>query len=231
MLAGLKTWCLWLVVNKHDINHYIGDVVTVTTTVLLNGPQEPPKLSLSAAHLFLCLTNITFPPNLITLPPIIELLHTSPAIRYQDDHTLNVLYQAMCNLLVRPWGDLSDGDKNQRLLLIKVFFDTLTKNFRELTPDNNVEDIKQVALSTLPCLSRIVEYCKHHSSSSKKLVHSGIQSTIQHALTLFSQYSDCPEVSNTILELFLVVLDVLQQQLGLEFTKVAIQVFLDVAVK
>lgn len=81
----------------------------------------------------------------------------------------------MCNLLVRPWGDLSDGDKNQRLLLIKVFFDTLTKNFRELTPNTNTEHVKQVVLSTLPCLSQIVEYCKHHSSSSKKLVFSGIQ--------------------------------------------------------
>lgn len=86
MLAGLKTWCLWLVVNKRETSHQIGDIVTVTTSILLNGIQEPAKLSLSAAHLLLCLTNITFPPNLITLPPIIELLHTSPMIRYQDEH-------------------------------------------------------------------------------------------------------------------------------------------------
>lgn len=86
ILAGLKTWCLWLVVNKRDPSHQIGDIVTVTTSVLLNGHQEPAKLSLSAAHLLLCLTNITFPPNLVTLPPIVELLRTSPVIRYQDEH-------------------------------------------------------------------------------------------------------------------------------------------------
>lgn len=86
ILAGLKTWCLWLVVNKRETNHQISDMVTATTSILLNGPQESAKLSLSAAHLLLCLTNITFPPNLITLPPIIELLHTSPIIRYQDEH-------------------------------------------------------------------------------------------------------------------------------------------------
>lgn len=81
----------------------------------------------------------------------------------------------MCNLLVRSWGDLSEGDRSQRNLLIKVFFDTLTKNFRELTPNTNQDTVKQVVVSTLPCLSQIIEYCKHHSSSSKKLVHSGIQ--------------------------------------------------------
>lgn len=73
-------------INKKGTNHQLSSIATVATSILLNGMQEPSKLSLSAAHLLLCLTNITFPPNLITLPPIIELLHTSPVIRYQDEH-------------------------------------------------------------------------------------------------------------------------------------------------
>lgn len=80
----------------------------------------------------------------------------------------------MCNLLIRSWGDLSESDKNQRNFLVKLFFDTLTKNYRELTPNSNEETVKQVVVSTLPCLSQIIDFCKHHSSSSKKLLHSGI---------------------------------------------------------
>lgn len=72
--------------HKHDHSHQVSDIVTITTSILLNGPHEPAKLSLSAAHLLLCLTNMTFPPSLITLPPIVELLRNAPHIKYQDEH-------------------------------------------------------------------------------------------------------------------------------------------------
>lgn len=57
------------------------------------------------------------------------------------------------------------------------------------------------------------------------------QSTIEHALFLFPHYVKYPEVSNHILILFLNVLSVLQQQIGVEGTKNAVQVFLQVAVR
>lgn len=81
----------------------------------------------------------------------------------------------MCNLLIRPWGDLNDSDKNQRMMLIQVFFDALTKDFRTLTVNTNETQVQQVVLSTLPYISRIIEYCKHHSTASKKLLISGLQ--------------------------------------------------------
>lgn len=230
ILAGLKTWCLWLVMHKHDHSHQVSDIVTITTSILLNGPHEPAKLSLSAAHLLLCLTNMTFPPSLITLPPIVELLRNAPHIKYQDEHSVNVLHQSMCNLLIRPWGDLNDSDKNQRMMLIQVFFDALTKDFRTLTVNTNETQVQQVVLSTLPYISRIIEYCKHHSTASKKLLISGLQETIQKALTLFPKFADSPEINNSILELILVVLEVLQLQMDSGLTKVDIQVILDVAI-
>lgn len=51
------------------------------------------------------------------------------------------------------------------------------------------------------------------------------------ALNVFPSYSKYADVSDHILILFLNVLNVLQQQFGIENTKRAVQVFLDVAIR
>lgn len=58
-----------------------------------------------------------------------------------------------------------------------------------------------------------------------------LQPTIEHALQLFPSFIKYPDVADQILALFLNVLSILQQHVGEEGTKHAIQVFLQVAIR
>lgn len=143
--------------------------------ILRSGQNEPSKVSHASAHLLLTLSNTVFPPSLITLPPIVEFLHVAPCLRYNNEKTTEVVNNAFCNILIRPWGDLSHQDSSKRNSLITGFFDILTKEFKELVPHSDENRVRDVVSSVLPILSNIIDYCKNYPTSSKKLLYMGIK--------------------------------------------------------
>lgn len=77
LLAALKTWLIWLNQNNSTSSVQIKQLVDVAlkTLHLSADTYIPEKVSHAAAHLFLGITDIIFPPYLIALPPILQLIH------------------------------------------------------------------------------------------------------------------------------------------------------------
>lgn len=172
-LAGLQTWSSWLCITEES--NKLQQLLDFCVPILRNANTEPPVVCHAAAHLFLNLSGNIFPPSMITLPHVVEFLHASPNLCFNNKQTKDVVNNAFCNILVRPWGDLSISDANKRLMLINTFFDALTKEFRELTPSLEENKVKGVVCETLTSLCNIVEHCKNNPQSSKKLLYSGLK--------------------------------------------------------
>lgn len=171
MLAALKTWSPWMPLNNEITCHHLKQLLAITLPLLRDGVQHPGKISHTAAHLLLNLSNTIFPPSLIMLPSVVEFIHIAPNLRYSGKHTREVVNNAVCNILIRPWGDLSQADTAHRNVLIGVFFDTLTKEFRELGPHTPESKVREVVSSTLPSLTHIIEFAKNYPLQSKKLLY------------------------------------------------------------
>ncbi|KRT81677.1 hypothetical protein AMK59_5852, partial [Oryctes borbonicus] len=229
ILAALKTWCSWLSLNEKN-NRYLKDLIEISLRHLQSGHQEPPKVCHAAAHLFLSITGVVSPPFLIVLPSVVEFVQTAPKIKYYGKETHQVVVTACCNILIGKWGELSQLDSQKRNVWINAFFEMLTRDFRNLMQNGDICRMKDVVGNTLPILSSVINYCKDYPSSSKKMLYMGLRNCIDHALFLFPTYSRHEEISDHILVFFLNVLGVLQQQMGVDATKHAIEVFLQVAV-
>ncbi|KAJ8947794.1 hypothetical protein NQ318_019466 [Aromia moschata] len=230
LLAALKTWLIWMTQKDKMSNHNIELIVDITLPILLDGVNVPNKLSHSAAHLLLGFANTVFAQKLVVLPMVVQFIHVAPNMKYSDRKTKCVINSSVSNLLLKPWGELSQNDSMQRNILIGMFFDNLTKEFRELSPNINEGRALDVVDNILPSLSSIIEHCKNYPLASKKLLYIAIKPTIEHALFLLPSFVKYTEISNHMLLFFLNVLGVLQQQLGVDGTKNAVQIFLQVAV-
>ncbi|XP_022916840.1 exportin-6 isoform X2 [Onthophagus taurus] len=232
LLAALKTWLIWLSTNSEkSLNKFDKQLIELALYHLKSAHEEPEKVCHAAAHLFLSLSSAIFPPNLISIPEIVEFIQFAPTSRYYKKETSKVLNSACCNILVRPWGDLSQSDFQKRTLLINSYFNGLTREFHDLPPQC-VDEVKinEIIGNVLPILSNLVEFCNGFQSQSKKLLYMGLKGSIDHSLLLFPLYSRFSEASNHILVFFLNVLNVLQQQMGPEVIKRAIEIFLEVAI-
>ncbi|KAJ8970467.1 hypothetical protein NQ317_009441, partial [Molorchus minor] len=209
LLAALKTWLVWMTQKEKMSDHHTRIIIDITLPVLLEA----------------------FAPNVIVLPMVVQFIHVAPNLNIADPETKCVLNSSISNLLLKPWGDLSNSDAAQRNLLIGAFFENLTREFRELTPTTSEGKVLEVAQRILPSLSNIVEHCKNFPLASKRLLFAVIKPTIEHTLLLLPNYVTFNEISNHMLTFFLNVLGVFQQQLGVEGTKSAVDVFLQVAVR
>ncbi|KAF7269338.1 hypothetical protein GWI33_017631 [Rhynchophorus ferrugineus] len=115
-------------------------------------------------------------------------------------------------------------------LLIGIFFDGITSDFKELTCNSTEAKVCSVVVEVLPALSHVIEYCRGFPIIAKRELTSAIKTTLDHALVLFPTYMRYTEVHNIFSKFFISVLKNLQSQIGSEFTKNAIQVFLQVAI-
>lgn len=177
-LAALKTWIPFLSLNEEINSKNLQELINFSLPILRSGQSEPSKISHSAAHLLLALSTSVFPPSLVTLPPVVEFLHMASTIKYNNKQTTEVVNNALCNILIRPWGELSQQDTTKRNQLITGFFDMLTKDFRELTPHVDQHKIREIVNDVLPILSNIIVHCKNYPTTSKKLLYMGIKVVI-----------------------------------------------------
>lgn len=94
---------------------------------------------------------------------------------FKKSETKLVMSSAMCNLLLRAWGDLSQEDALQRNQLISLYFDALTRDFRELNGTGEGGKIKRIVETTLPVLAYCIDYSKKFPNASKKLLCAAIK--------------------------------------------------------
>lgn len=176
-MAALKTWTPWIPLNNEVTSHHLKQLLALSLPLLRDGNVHPGKISHAAAHLLLNMSNTAFPPTLIVLPSVIEFIHIAPNLRFSGTHTRDVLNNALCNILIRPWGELSHTDSSNRNALIGAFFDALTREFRELEIQTSEGKVREIVSTTLPSLSHIIEFAKDFPSQSKKLLYMGLKVT------------------------------------------------------
>ncbi|CAG9863214.1 unnamed protein product [Phyllotreta striolata] len=236
LLCGIKTLLPWTT-QKNSINNYIMTaILDITLPVLRNQNTLSSKIKLSAAHLLLRFTDIVHAPLLLAAPSVVQFIQVAPNLTFCDKQTVCVVNSSVTNLLLKPWGELSQEDSNRRTSMIDAFFENLTKDFRSLDYHLDFRSCRedrtlQVVENTLPSLSVIVERCKHYPIASKKLLTAILKPTIQHGLYLFPVFSSkyaYKEACDHLLTFFLNVMGVIQQQLGEEETKNAVGVFMHV---
>lgn len=198
LLAALKTWLVWLNQNVATSGIQINQLLDVVlkTLHLSVDTYVPEKISHAAAQLLLGVTEIIFPPHLVTLPPILQLIHRyktmytfenckiktnyfyvyrAPTMAFKKSQTKLILNSAMCNLLLRSWGELSQEDGARRNYLVGLYFDTFTREFRELTNTTEHVKVKRVVENTLPVLAYSIDYSKKFTNASKKLLCTAIK--------------------------------------------------------
>lgn len=155
--------------------------------------KQADKVFYAAAQLLLNLSNTVFPPTLIVQPAVVEFIRTAPSLTYPI-HVKEIINNAACNVLIRPWGEISQTDSLQRNMLIEAFFSSLVRDFRQLTPSSPENLVKDVTKYTLHCLTQIIEFAKHFPSQSKKVLYSSLKvsseikvSTSKFTILIFSQ--------------------------------------------
>ncbi|KAL3272659.1 hypothetical protein HHI36_014124 [Cryptolaemus montrouzieri] len=230
LLAALQTWLFWVLQKKKLTDHNLKTLIDVTLPVLMEPGSTPPPVACSAARLLLTLTAQVPPPGLMRTQTMTDFIDVASTLRQSSMETRHIVNGSICNLLLRNWGESNQRDNEMRHYLVGIFFDNLTKDFRLLTATTEEQRVRDISENTLNCLSHVVDFCKHFSNSSKRLLYLAIKSSVEHALLVFPAYVKYQEVSQNILGLFINVLGVLQQQMGIDGTKNAVNVFLQVAV-
>lgn len=165
----------FLSLNEEINSKNLQELINFCLPILRSGQNEPSKVSHSAAHLLLALSTTVFPPSLVTLPPVVEFLHMASTLRFNSKQTTEVVNNALCNILIRPWGELTQQDANKRNQLITGFFDMLTKDFSELTPHHEQHKVREIVNEVLPIISNVIVHCKNYPTTSKKLLYMGIK--------------------------------------------------------
>lgn len=230
LLAALQTWLFWIVQKEKLDDECLRTLLDISLGPLMEGSNIGAKLSCSAARLLLTLTSHAFPPDLIVSQQVRNFIPMASTIQYLSQDANHLVNDAICNLLFRNWGELSQSDSNARQYLIESFFENLTRDFRQLCVNTEEGKIRDVTLQVFPALAQLIDFCKNLPNMSKKLLFIALKSTIEHALDLFPSYVRYPEVVLNILDFFISVLEVLQQHLGVDGTQHAVKVFLQVAV-
>ncbi|XP_023020105.2 exportin ellipsoid body open [Leptinotarsa decemlineata] len=231
LLSALKSLLVWITQKESMNNHNLKLILDLTLPLLRCGTTVPTKISHSAAHLLYGFTSVIYAPHLVVIPAVVQFIHIAPTLKFCDSQTSLIVNNSVSNLLLRSWGTLSQEDTAQRNAFVTVFFENLTKDFRELSSSTHEERARHIVERVLPSLSCIIENCRHFPMASKKLLTAAIKPTVQQALYLFPSFVRYKEISNHILNFFLNVIGVLQQQLGIEDTKNAVQVFLQITMQ
>lgn len=89
----------------------------------------------------------------------------------------NTINSAICEILLKHLKSFDQETLQRYKLLIGMFFNELTRDFRDLTPNSLEAKVRSTVECTLPALSFIVEYCRGYSIVAKKELTSVIKVT------------------------------------------------------
>ncbi|XP_060521538.1 exportin-6-B [Cylas formicarius] len=228
LLASLKTWLGWIEGGKNHVTAGHDVILDAVLPLLEDGARVPVKIGRSAAHLLL---EIARKPNAVAgHPGVARFIRAAPNLRYADRDTGNTVCSVVCEVLLKPLKSTDKVGIEAKRAVIAAFFNDFTGDFRLLTPTTPENRLGDVVRRLLPSLAHVVEYCRGFSVAAKGELTCALGPTLDHALSLFPTYVKYATVHEEFSHFFIAALKNLQAQIGLEFTKNAIQVFLQVAI-
>ncbi|KAL1498173.1 hypothetical protein ABEB36_009014 [Hypothenemus hampei] len=229
LLSSLKTWLNWMEARNQQCAN--ADIfLSLILPILRDGEKTPQEISSSAALLFLELAKRFNNLSPLQYTVVVEFIQDVPRLKFTSVHVSNTLNSAVCEILLKYFKSFDQKTIQLHKVWILVFIDNLTQDFRDLTPTSAESKIRIVVEKVLPSVIHIIEYCRGYPLGAKKELASGLKSVLDHALLLFPFYVKYPDIYAVISKFFVSVLKNLQSQIGIEFTKNAMHIFLQVAV-
>ncbi|KAK6641177.1 hypothetical protein RUM44_012886 [Polyplax serrata] len=228
VLASLKSWCYWLSLlsTEDSMKSILNDFMTgiINGCVPLLNPASPIMLQHCAAHLLSTVTSTVRPYGLWNMENIKCLFSTN--LDYLQKEDQNLVHGSLVNCLILKWPNAEDQMWDHRLKLLTSYINELTKQFNALPLQFNLE-YKPLIINSLQMLQYIIMLYKSEGTKSKKLLCMAFEKSVEHCLALFPIYVRDAEVNQEILQFFLILLECLQQQVGVPFTQLTVQIFMD----
>ncbi|XP_030758798.1 exportin-6-A-like [Sitophilus oryzae] len=229
LLASLKTWLGWLEARNQPCPD--SDVfLEIIIPFLQDGDKVPTQISCAAAQLFLEMSKRPGWLCPLRKRSVATILTEAPRLRYGNADIRDTINSAACEILLKHLKSFDQEIVQRYKLLIGMYFTEMTRDFKELEVNSTANKVCGVVMEVLPALSHVIEYCRGFPVGAKRELTSAIKPTLDHALYLFPTYMRYSEVHKIFSRFFISVLKNLQSQIGAEFTKNAIQVFLQVAI-
>ncbi|XP_066246202.1 exportin-6 [Euwallacea similis] len=230
LLASMRTWLNWMETRSQPYATNADVFLRILLPILNDGDKVPAQISLSAALLLLELSRR--PNNLSPLKhsAVAAFIQEIPRLKFSSPDISNAIFSAICEILLKHLKAFDQETLQRYKLLIGIFFNEITRDFRDLTPSSLEAKVRATVEGVLPTLSHMIEYCRGYPLGARKELTSAIKPTLDHALLLFPVYVKYSEVYSLFSRFFISVLKNLQSQIGMEFTKTAMAIFFQVAV-
>ncbi|XP_067127336.1 exportin-6 [Centruroides vittatus] len=244
VLATLKAFSHWMflyssqVLEKKDREQeYIKLITTVVQVAITNiNEKVPEKIAHSACHLLKSVTSVIRPSFLCNLESIQQLY----AIVCQGKLNLplesqKLVHRSISNILLLPWPNVSNDEQQweSRYSRFEEFVKSITSSFRQIqhAPNFSIdkyvqEQAKPVIKWTISLLHDMIVNFLEATTKTKQLCFKALQENIEIAVSLVPIYLNFPDVSEEILDFFLMALKVFKSQMGIAFVEQTIQKFL-----
>lgn len=229
VLASLKSWCYWLPIlhNNSSTKQLLNELVTniLNGCIPLLNPDSPVVLQHCSAHLISTITSTVRPSCLWDLESVKCLFSCNLSHLQKEDQYL--IQGGLVNCLILKWPNVEDQMWDHRLKLLTAYIQELTSPLIASPLEFNLQ-YKPVIISMLQMLQYIIKLYKSEGIKSKKLLCLAFQKSVEHSLALFPIYVKDAEANAEILQFFLILLECLQQQVGITFTQIIVQTFMNV---
>lgn len=114
-----------------------------------------------------------------------------PNLKVSSSEVFDTLNSAACEILFRHLKTFDQDTSHRYKLLIEMYFNELTKDFRNLVPDNREEKVKPTVEKLLPALSHIIEYCRGFPLVSKKELTNAIKVEVLYTYLISVDFLFC----------------------------------------
>uniref|UniRef100_A0A6B2EEA4 Putative nuclear transport receptor crm1/msn5 importin beta superfamily n=1 Tax=Phlebotomus kandelakii TaxID=1109342 RepID=A0A6B2EEA4_9DIPT len=238
MLAALRGLLPWSTVLKFDAS--VNSLIDVVVQILLPTETPEPKIvTLAAAQLLIGISAIMRPSSLQQQSGMQQLIRAGRNLPHLDRQTSQLVCQSICNCLILP-NHQSVGSNDhqevlsQRALRLGEYINSLAEDLLTVTPGSHPTSSKvtEIVMSVLPILREILDYYESSASVTKQILLSAYRNVLEKSLQIYNEfYVTCPEITDAVLSFGFSVIRTLQIQLGTEYVRHILGIFLNACTK
>ncbi|XP_075158622.1 exportin ellipsoid body open isoform X2 [Haematobia irritans] len=196
-----------------------------------------PLIYMAASQLLLCISSVIRPKCLLDIPTIVNLMQSGPRLSHLPRQVIANIYISLISYLVLPWKNVDEQqqDYSRRCQILKEYTGCLAQSFLELdlnsvaSAASGEAKVSSISLSLLVTFSLVIEFFKDSSNNTKDMLASTFKPIITKALVIYNAFGQSSNaIAITVAEFSLSVLRTLQNQLGFQFIKEMITLFINV---
>lgn len=201
------------------------------------GLEEPLIIKQSAAQLLLTITSQIRPSFCLKNPHIVELMHSG--LHHLDKETQAQTKRIIFNCLLLPFSGVAtnNADEQQyekRNTLLHQYVIFSSSKFLHLNCTHLPHDLKpfvNILKGELNEMEKLLTFYEDTHTITRQMLFNAIKTIIEKSIEIFNVLAKTNnEIYETIVNFYLSVIKVLQQQLGSQFVIQIIKMFLDTAV-